>query len=62
MHIKIAGFIFVVSSIIFAVCGLISGSNAWYGVALMSFSIGMLIIMNAPSKGRRQRKKGKFQA
>ncbi len=65
MQIKLSGLIFVVSSIIFAVCGLISGSNSWYGVALMCFSVGMLIIINKPSKkaskGGRRIKKENFK-
>ena len=66
MQIKLSGLIFVVSGIASAVCGLVSGLNAWYGIALMCFSVGMLIIMNKPSKkaskGGRRTKKGKFQA
>lgn len=66
MPLKISGMIFITACVIFAFCGLVSGSAAYYGLALMSLSVGLLLVIHKPgkksAKERKQRKKGKFEA
>lgn len=66
MPLRLSGIIFLTAGLIFIISGIISGSSAYYGLALMSFSAGMLLIMHKPGKksvkDKRTRKKGKFQA
>ncbi|MBE6988341.1 MAG: hypothetical protein E7432_06170 [Ruminococcaceae bacterium] len=66
MPLRLSGLILVAAGVIFALCGLISGSGAYYGLALMSVGAGLLLVVYKPRKksanGRRTRKKGKFQA